>query len=103
MHVINLFIIAYISVGLVLSIMRILHILIPVGYVNLMVFLFSISLGYIYTMQEPSHLRKIVLVSIWFRMVLNLRIARVYKDSLTLDIPYQISIFDCYHKFNTHG
>ena len=44
-----------------------------------------------YTMQEPSYLHKIVLVSIWFRTVPIKVITQVYKDSLTLTYPPDIN------------
>ena len=64
------------SVGLVsfffdtiwVSMMRILLILIPPGYEYLTVFLCQFHSG-LYTMQEPSYIGKITLVSVWFRIV----------------------------------
>ena len=53
-------------------------------------------------MQEPSYLGKTVLVSMWFRMVLTQILTRVQKDFPALTCP-QISIFDWYHNFDTHG
>ena len=42
-------------------------------------------------MQESSYQRKVVLISIWFRMVLTQTITWVYKDSLTLTHTHQLS------------
>ena len=50
------------------SMMRILLILIPPGYEYLTVFLCQFHSG-LYTMQEPSYIGKITLVSVWFRIV----------------------------------
>jgi hypothetical protein len=47
---------------------------------------------WVYTMQEPTYLCKIALVSICFRMVFTQIITPVYKDSLTLTYPPDISI-----------
>ena len=56
-----------------------------------MVFLFLISLD-LYVMQELSFLDKIFLVPIWFRMLLAQTITRLYKGSLTLIYPPNITI-----------
>ena len=48
---------------------------------------------WIYSMQEPTYLCKIALVSICFGMVFTQIITRVYKDSLTLTYPLDISIW----------
>lgn len=45
------------------------------------------------TMQEPSHLGMIVLVSIWFRMVSTQIITHVYKVSLTVTYPSSTNLF----------
>lgn len=68
--------------------------LIPVGYGSLTIVMFSISFGY--TMEESSHLGKLVIsvVPMCLRMVLiHILITRVYKDSpLTLTYPQHINI-----------
>ena len=56
------------------------------GYLYWLYFCFRYALGPC-TMQEPSHLGKTILVSIWFRMVVTQIITRVYKDSLALTYP----------------
>ena len=45
------------------------------------------------TMQEPSHLGMIVLVSIWFRLVSTQIITHVYKVSLTVTYPSSTNLF----------
>jgi hypothetical protein len=88
------------SVGLVPSfldtiqnpILRISHFLIPVGYGYLAYFHFRSHSG-LYTLQDPSHLGKIALISIWFRMVVTQLITPVYKDSHTLRYSPNIDIW----------
>ena len=74
------------------SIMTILHFLIPVGYRNLKIFLFSLYHVGLYTMQELSYLGKSTLVSIWFSNGMTQIRTQVYKDSLTLTYPPNINI-----------
>ena len=52
-------------------------------------------------MQESSYQRKVVLISIWFRMVLTQTITWVYKDSLTLTHPPTIKKIDWHYTFDT--
>ena len=47
----------------------------------------------LYIMQEPSYSSKIILVSIWFRMVVTQITTRVYIDSLILRYPPNINIW----------
>ena len=47
----------------------------------------------LYTMQEPSHLGKFALISIWFKMVLTQMFTWVYKDSLTWRYTPNIDIW----------
>ena len=74
------------------SIMRISHFLIPVGYGYLTVYLFSIPIGSIYHARVFIP-RQNILVSIWSGMVLTQIITRVYEDSLTLTYPPNINIW----------
>ena len=57
-------------------------------------------------MQEPSHLGKIALILVCFRMGLTQIMTHIYKDSLTLEIPIKcqyligITILMCVGRFS---
>ena len=72
--------------------MRISIFLIPLGYGYLTAFLFWYHSG-LYAMQKPLYLGKIILVSIWVRMVLTQIITRAYKDSVTLTCSLNINMW----------
>ena len=87
------------------SIMRMLHFLIPIRYHwefnNILVFNTTSSL---YTMQEPSHLGIFTLtISTWFSTQSTQLRTWINKDSLPLTYPPNISILTGITKFNTHG
>lgn len=73
------------------SIMRMLHVLITIGYMFLTTFLFLIPFTY-YTMQGLSYVGKFILVSILFIFVLTQTVTRVYKDPLTMTNPPNTNI-----------
>ena len=75
-----------------ISIMRLPHSLIWVGYGYLLIILFWYYSG-LYIMQELSHLGEIALVSIWFRISSSQMETQAYKNSLTLTYPPNINIW----------
>ena len=88
------------SVGLVssffstiqVSMMRISNCLIPAAHGFWQYFCFQYHSG-LDTMQEPSHLGTISLVSIRLKVVLTQIITQVFKDSLTLRYPPNTNIW----------
>ena len=73
------------------SIMRISHVLIPVGY-GCYWFQHHSNPKY---MQVSSYLGQVALVSIWFRMLMT-------QTTTHLEDTHQISIFDWYYNFDTN-